>query len=157
MAGSASFTISGDRDVSRKIRAYGTRAEDVSKAWPRVGSYLSRAVRQQFVTEGVRFGKPWKPVKPAYRLWKIRNGLSRKTLVATGAMRQSFVGRPMDIEEYRGNTAVFGSSDPKAVWHHYGTRRDGKRVNPARPILVITNDVAKDVRQILADHITGRN
>lgn len=150
--------MTGDKDVSRKIRAYGKRAENIPpRVWQRVGAYMSRVSRQQFTSEGARLGRKWKPLKPEYRLWKIRSGFNRKILVQTGAMRQGFTGRPMDIEEYHKNSATFGSSNQKAIWHHYGTRRNGEQVNPPRPILVVTPEIAKDVRDILADHVAGRN
>jgi phage gpG-like protein len=147
------FRINGINQVKGRFNGMSMRAKDVSRAWPHVGSYLSRAMMRQFVTEGKYLGRPWKPLQPDYRLWKIRNGYSRKILVQTGQMRKTFTSRPMDIEQYRGNRARFGSSDQKAVWHHYGTRRNGKRVNPPRKILVVNKRIRRDVRDILAKYI----
>lgn len=138
---------------SKQLQSLGARARDVSPAWPKVGAYLSSAVRKQFVSEGAYFGKPWRPLRPEYRRWKIRQGLNRKILVATGAMRKEFTGRPMDLEDYGPKSATFGSNNPRALWHHYGTRHNGKRVNPPRPILVTTQQVRSDVKQILHDWI----
>lgn len=152
----ARVTVKGDAQVARRFRTLAKNAEDVSPAWPRVGAYLSRTINQQFVTEGKRLGTPWRPVKPAYRLWKIRSGFSRKTLRQTGKMMKTFTGRPMDIEHYEGNSATFGSSDIKATWHHHGTRRNGERVNPPRPIFKTTPDVKRDVRDILLKQIMKR-
>lgn len=151
------ITVKGTRGIKQRIRGIQVRASNPQKAWPSVGAYLSRVANKQFTTEGAYLGKPWQPLKPAYRLWKIRNGYSRKILVQTGVMKRSFTGRPMDIEEYRGNSAVFGSSNQKAVWHHHGTRRNGKRVNPPRPILYVTPEVRSDIRDILAKHVVGRS
>jgi phage gpG-like protein len=148
------MTIRGDKQVKRRLEELGDRARSVEKAWPSVGSYLSRQVNQQFVTEGARFGKKWRPLKPEYRLWKMRHGFSRKILVKTGQLRREFTGRPMDIEEYKGNSATFGSSSDVAGWQHRGTFRNGKRVIPPRPILVVTKDIRVDVKRILLRYIT---
>lgn len=104
--------------VQARISGMSARAENAEAVWPRVGSYLSRQINRQFVTEGAHFGRPWKPLQPSYRLWKIRHGYSRKILVQTGQMRESFTKRPMSIEIYRKDSATFGSSNPKAGWHH---------------------------------------
>lgn len=142
------------REVAVDIKVIRGRAEDVSRVWPSVGQYLSREVRKQFVTEGAHFGTPWKPLKPAYRLWKIRNGFSRKILRRTGELLQSFTGRPMDIERYQRQEARFGSDLDKARWHNFGTKRNGKRVNPPRPILKVTPAVRREVKNIVQDWIT---
>ena len=147
------MTIKGDASVSRRFRGIADNAQDVTAAWPRVGSYLSRTVARQFATNGAHLNTPWKPLKPEYRLRKMREGFGRRTLVRTGAMKRTFVGRPMDIEEYGPKSARFGSNDIKAVWQHYGTHRNGKRAIPPRKILVITRDVRRDVKDIVKDHI----
>lgn len=149
----ASMTVSGDRAVSKRFKNIAKRASDVSPAWRGVGGYLSRMVAQQFASEGSRLGTPWRPLKPEYRLWKMQNGYSRKILVQTGRMKQSFTGRPMDIERYGPSDAVFGSNDMKAVWHHFGTHKDGKQVNPARPILVVTPEIRREVSQRVIKYI----
>lgn len=147
------MTIRGDKAASRRLDDVAHRARNIERAWPAVGSYISKQVNQQFVTQGSRFGTPWKPLKPEYRLWKIRNGFSRLTLVKTGLLKKSFTGRPMDIEEYRGNSATFGSNFDTAVWQQKGTHRNGKRVIPPRPILVATKDMRLEVKRILQRYI----
>lgn len=152
------ITIEGDADtLTRKLGNMRRRVQNPTRAWRSVGRFLSMQVNRQFVTEGAHFGRKWKPLKPAYRLWKIRNGYGRKILVQTGEMKRSFTGRPMAIEEYMGNTAVFGSDNIKAIWHHNGTHRNGKQVNPARPILIITREVRDGVRDKLADYVLGKD
>lgn len=151
----ARMTIRGEEGVSRRFRGIADNAEDVSRAWPRVGAYLSREVQRQFQTNGANFGTPWKPLKPEYKLWKLRNGFGNRTLVKSGAMKKTFTGRPMDIEEYGPKSARFGSNDQKAIWQHYGTHRNGKRAIPPRKILVVTRRVRSDVKDIVKDHILG--
>lgn len=71
-------------------------------------------------------------------------------------MRGTFIGRPMNIEEYMGQRARFGSSNQKAIWHHGGTRYRGRQVNPPRPIMRATQPMAHDIAEIVAKYIVGR-
>lgn len=144
------------RAVKMRMKVISKRIQNPTPAWRKVGSYLAAANRKQFATHGAYYGKPWRPLKPDYLQWKIKNGYSRRTLVRTGGMRASFVSRPMDIEQYRGKTAVFGSDHRLAKFHHYGTRKDGKQINPPRPIMVKTRKTVSDVTSIVQAYITGK-
>lgn len=147
----------GDATFRRRLRSIDKKLSNPDTLWPKVGSYLSRTANRQFVTEGQHLlGRRWTALKPSYRLWKIRQGYSRKILVQGGDMRKGLTKRPMDIEEYHGNSAVFGSSNPKVTWHHGGTKRNGKRVNPPRPILVFNQQVRDDIRQIMVQYAVGK-
>lgn len=148
--------VKSGRGVTAKVNGMVRRTQDASAAWPKVGAYLARTTRQQFATKGGRLGTPWQPLKPKYRLWKIKHGFNRNILVMTGDLRNSFVSRPMSIEEYKKTSAVFGSKDKKAVWHQYGTRRNGKRVNPPRVMLKATPEVRAEVKKIITRHIVGK-
>lgn len=149
-------THDGSKVIAKRLRLLAKKVDNPETVWPRVGSYLSKEVNQQFVTEGARFGTPWKPLEPKYRLWKIRHGYMRKILTMGGQMKKSFTGRPMDIEEYKGQSARFGSSNKLAIYHHGGTHKDGKRVNPPRPILIVTPDMSAHIRDILKDYLLGK-
>lgn len=152
-----SMTVStGDlRKIKMRIKAMSKRVQNPEPAWRKMGSYFAAANRRQFSTHGMYYGTPWKPLKPDYLQWKIKNGYSRRTLVKTGSMRVSFTSRPMAIERYYKDSAVFGSNHEIAPFQHYGTFRNGKRAIPPRPIMVKTRKVVRDVKQIMQDYITG--
>lgn len=154
---SKNFVVINNAEITkRRLRAMGRRIDNPEPAWPRVGRFLSMVVRRQFSTKGAYLKTPWDPLKPEYMLWKVMNGYPRQTLVMDGSLRSSFVGRPMDVEVYMGKSAVFGSSSDLAVWHQKGTYRDGKRVNPPRPMLFVNRHVAEEVTDILRRYIRGR-
>lgn len=147
-------TIRGDAGkVKRRLGTFERRADNIRAVWPRVGRYMSSVTRRQFTTAGTFLKTPWKPLKPEYKLWKVRNGYSRAILIKTGEMRSSFTSRPMDIEEYHSDHAIFGSSNPLAVYHQYGTRRNGRKILPARKILVTNKMVRSEIRDIIAKYI----
>ena len=147
----------GAPNFERHIRNIERRVKNPTPMWRKVGSYWSSAVRRNFATEGAYMGHPWRPLKPDYAIWKVRHGYGGKILVQSGAMRASFTSRPMSVERYNGQSAVFGSSDQKAIWHHYGTHRGGKQVNPPRPIMVVNAKTRGDVRQIMKAYVLGKN
>lgn len=154
---SKSFVVVNKAEITkRRLRAMGHRIENPEPAWPRVGKMLSQAVRQQFITRGSYLGTPWKPLKPDYLLWKVMNGFPWQTLVMRGDLRNSFTDRPMSVESYLGKSAVFGSDDRKVVWHQFGTFRNGKRVNPARPMLVVNQMIRDETTDIVRRYIRGR-
>lgn len=145
--------IRGDRDAARRLRAVGARAKNVEEAWPNVGNMLATRISRQFLTEGAYFGTKWRKLKPATIVEKRRQGWPTKTLQRTGELKKSFTGRPMNIEEYFPQSARFGSSLDKAVWHQRGTYRNGKRVNPPRKMIVITAEVRRETKDILRRYI----
>lgn len=141
------------RKVSNRIKDLSKRSRDVSPVWPKVGSYLSHANRKQFTSRGAYYDTPWKPLKPEYRRWKLRSGYGRRTLVLTGAMKASFTTRPMSIERYYKKSAVFGSTSELAIFHQYGTRRNGKPAIPARPIMKTTPKVRKTINSMIEYYV----
>lgn len=142
----------------RKLNGYKRRTSIPTPAWRKVGALISREVRLQFATRGGNFGTPWKPLTPEYAARKKAMGFPRQILVMSGKMRNSFTQRPMDIERYQGQRAVFGSNERKVAWHQYGTRRNGKRVNPPRPMLKLTPVLRRKIVKAVESYIvSGRS
>lgn len=149
--------VRGRREAKAVIAKMRHRMNHPDPMWPRVGRIISSNTRRQFSTRGAHFGTPWQPLKPEYLAWKLSRGYPRQILVMTGEMRGTVTGRPLDVEEYLGQKAIFGTSNQLAIWHHGGTRRNGKRVNPPRPILKATPGMADEIASVVADYITSRN
>lgn len=141
------------KEAARGLRGMGRRAVDISPVWPKVGAYLSRQTRIQFATRGARSGDKWKPLAPRTIQDKLRGGWPMAPLVRTHELKQSFVGRPMNVEVYYKNTAQFGSDLDKARWQHFGTFRHGRRHIPPRKIVVFTTADKAAIRQMIVDFI----
>lgn len=150
--------IDVDRNALRRAKQHvkrtAERAANPAPVWPSVGTYLSHANWKQFTSRGAYYGTPWKPLKPNYYRWKLKSGHGRTMLVLTGKMRTSFTARPMAIEVYSRHHAVFGSDDRLAIFHQFGTRRNGKRAIPARPMMVVTPKVRDDIADIIEQYVT---
>lgn len=147
------IVVIGEGRVISLFRGMRRRANNPEAAWEEVGEMLSDAVENQFRSDGAWFGTPWAPLTPAYLARKLSRGYPRDILIASGEMKRTFTGRPMEVETYRGKTATYGSNNQKAKWHHGGTRRNGRQVNPPRPILKATSREARAAARILAKHI----
>ena len=144
-----SATIEGSELVDRLMAQMADRTGDVSPIWPKVGDVVVDNMARQFDTEGAHFlGRQWSPLKPEYLAWKIRKGLDPRRLHATGDMRRSFTTRPMDVEEFYPDYAVFRSNDAKAPFHQSGTRN-----MPARRIFAMTEDFSDEITQVVARYI----
>lgn len=141
--------ITGDRRVMTLLRQMADRTRSVEPAWPRVGDVFAENMAMQFDTEGAHLGgRPWAPLSPKYLAWKVKRGLDPRRLHATRQMMLSLTSRPMAVEQYFGNRAVFGTDDEKAHWHQNGTS-----MMPRRQIIRVTDDLADDVNSVLARYI----
>jgi len=99
------------RVASRKLQ----RAADAIKVTPMlevIGQGLVRFSRRLFETRGAEVGG-WKPLSPNTVAAKGSN----RPLFVTGELRDS-----MTYKVIPGARVQVGSDDPKAVWHHFGTR-----------------------------------
>lgn len=151
---SLSVSAKGGQRTKRKLRGMEARAKNLSPVWPKVGSLIANMNRLQWATDGAYYGTPWQPLSPDYLQWKVSNGYSGSLLVMTGGMRASFTSRPMRIEQYRGNSAVFGSDYWLAKFHHYGTFRNGKRAIPPRKLMVASERMQSGVAAVIAQYVT---
>ena len=135
---------------SKKLHRIAVRSENLSPVFWKVRPYLESEVAKQFATEGAHFGTPWEPLKPATKREKALAGFGgKKILVRTGALRSSF----LNIYEVSARRLEFGSDDEKALWHQKGTHRDGKRVNPPRPMLKATEAIENHIADEIKDYL----
>lgn len=152
---SIKMETTGLHSTKTRVKSMSNRAKDLRPVWPKVGSYLSQSNRKQFTSKGAYYGKPWKPLEPEYALWKLRHGYGRRMLVQRGDMKLSFTSRPMSVERYYKQSAVFGSNNRLAVFHQYGTRRNGRRAIPARPMMKATRKVKKDIGHMIGTYVAN--
>lgn len=148
-------TVEGGRRLPKELRRMARRADNLIVVWPRVGRYLSRTARRQFTTKGAHLGTPWEPLKPEYARRKRLQGYGNRPLVLTGKMRDEFIQRPMKVERYEPQRAEFGSDSNIAVWQHGGTKRQGRKHIPARPILKQTPEVTQELNNVIYDYIVA--
>lgn len=140
--------------VAREIRAMGHRVDDISPVGPRIGALLSSAVRRQFTTKGAYLGTPWRALSARTIADKVAKGLPAPSpLVRSGALKVSFIGRPMRIEKYGKDSLTYGSDLKRAMWQQKGTHRNGKRHIPPRVMLKIGREQRSQISDIIEKYV----
>lgn len=150
---SVTMTVNGGKATIAKLQAMKGRTKRVDPAWKEVGSHIAKQIRDQFRTRGATFGTPWKPLAPSTVKEKKRKGYPRQPLVRTGAMKRGLVSRPLNVERYQGQMATFGTNSKIALFQHGGTKRNGRKHIPARPIMKMTPKLRREIKAILKKHI----
>lgn len=130
------MTLQGSVDwknADHALENFEASLADNSEALAAVADDLREMIAEQFATEGRAGGTPWAPLAPSTlrRSRRPRSGI----LVSTGALLGSLrdLGAPGHVEEMSGQTLLFGSRLPYAIFHQTGTGSGfGKLQSPAR-------------------------
>lgn len=125
------------------------RAGDLRPAWERWGDDVADALRDQFHTEGARFGEAWAALSPRYAAWKTLHFPGKTVLRRTDRLYASLTHRPFAVERVHADSAEFGTDVPYAIFHQRGTR-----FMPARPIISDDSELIDKARRLVARHIT---
>ena len=108
------FQIEVDTTGARdKLAKVGQRFDE-KKYLNLIGVALLHWVDQNFRKEGME--NRWTPLRPNTIAARRKGGRGAKILQDTGRLKMSFV------DTYGNNWVQVGSNDPRAEWHHRGTR-----------------------------------
>jgi hypothetical protein len=117
--------------AKRKLAAMRQRAQNVQPAWNAFLDWFTDGNREQFGTQGKRWGTPWRELKPATVKQKRSEGWTGDILVRDSLLLRSVSDRPMGFERIGPHDMTAGTRLRYAVYQHYGARRAGI---PARPL-----------------------
>lgn len=117
--------------AKRKLEAMRERAQNVQPAWNAFVDWFAHGNRQQFGTQGKRWGTPWRELKPATVAQKRSAGYTGDILVRDSTLLRSVADRPMGLERIGPHDMEVGTTVRYAAFHHYGAPRAGI---PARPL-----------------------
>ena len=106
------------KNFKKYMKEYKIAATDFTKPFTDFGKYLKDETKSQIKAEQSPTGTPWLPLAPATILQKR----TRLKLRETYKMTRSLFYKVSKIE------LEFGISDPKYVYHHYGTKKMPARV-----------------------------
>lgn len=114
----------------------------------------TRAVAMNFRTGG--HGQ-WAPPKPS----TLKQRKVKKTppaLTDTGVLQGAFAspGAPFSVGELTPHGFVRGTDAPDAAAHQFGRKRGGKRVEPARPFAILSDQEEREIVDIIAADVRGR-
>jgi hypothetical protein len=132
--GTVTFTFKGSRaELAARLRGLpkalagrGSASRRAAEEALAAGAGEAEAVLREAFLARARGGADgsglrWPALRPETLARKGARGLPRLALVATGALLASFHAAVRPLRSRPGLIA-FGSADPKAAWHHKGTR-----------------------------------
>ncbi len=121
-----------DADARRRIRILSAALNDLRPFWPIVARLVRGWWKLQFETEGEFAGQRWRPLSPAYAVWKARHHPGRGILEATGQLKQA-ASRPQRFQTPTTLTMTIDDAGPAhgpvLQYHQFG---DGV---PQRPLV----------------------
>ena len=151
--------------VKKYIEGAKERLEDLRPVWEAAHVWFMEQEGRQFTTQGKYLtGQKWEKLSDDYAARKKAAGKPELggvgILYRDGDMFRSLTRSkdPNHIAIMKEDHAIFGTSDPKAEWHHSGreTRKRGGRL-PERPIVLVGDAMRKFVNRAFVTWFrTGR-
>lgn len=126
--------VLGEDIISRDLSRISDNMGDLRPAFLQMFTLLEESEKRQFDSQGSYGSGGWAPLSPVTLQRKAALGLPSDILVATGAMRDSLIdgGSAGAVRHMTQTRAVFGTADPKAIFHQMGTERMPRR-RPVQP------------------------
>ena len=117
--------------AKEEIRAMRQRAGNLIPAWNVFLNWFADGNRQQFGSQGKRWGTPWRELKPQSVAAKRRDGWMGDILVRESILLRSVADRPLQLERLGPHDMSAGTAVRHAAAHHFGSPRAGI---PRRPL-----------------------
>ncbi len=151
-----SFTMVGQKELSRTFETLGEAVRDMKDAWVGVvEQVLIPMAKEQFATEGVRVGQ-WKPLNKEYAEWKARKGFIPRILQRTGLMKESLErsgpGKGMGVFRADEQGMEYGTSVPYAIIHQTGSKKVANHP-PQRRILIFWKEDWQKTMRVVRKHV----
>lgn len=146
------FTVHGDKQLSRSLSRFGEGAKDMRPAFRLIAKSFRAIEKKQFDSGGSYGSGGWAPLSLSYAEWKELNFPGMGLLQRTGALMASLVGKTDDsIEEIEKLTMSIGTKLNYALYHQLGTP-----TMPARPIIELTEDDKRGWMKIIHRSLVGK-
>lgn len=134
--------VVGARTAAFHLRTVSAQLLDLSHAFEEIGSFYRGQIRTQFASRGALIGVsgPWEPL--AYETTYYKKEHKGQPLVYSGELLNSWTNRmdPYNVTDIAPQKAQFGTSNPLAHFHQFGTSgKDEKRHIPPRPVVMGNN------------------
>lgn len=142
-----SWSIEGDKQLSRVLNNVSNAAQDVRKPLRQSATMLKRLFEGEvFKTEGSAIGRRWERLSPATVARKARSGAAfpTKPLVDTGRMQKSF------YTSVHSDYAVIGNNQDYFKYHQSNKPR--KKL-PRRVMMRIDNERKVEIVRFFQKHL----
>lgn len=121
------WTIEGERQLSRRISKIGDEIKDWTNAFKEAGQTIKDVFANEvFSSEGAVIGESWPALKPQYLAAKRKQGYTGGILVKTSLMKNSF------RYEYDKHSAIIWNS---ADYFKYHQSKGARRRLPRRVMM----------------------
>ena len=143
MSVSISFSITGDKQLARKLSSIGSKLDDFSSPLQKAKNLMLEGIEKQHSSSGSEFGNSFSALSPRYSAIKAKRWGNQPILTASGKMRKGYsssVGRTQ---------AVIWNKVSYFQFHHTGTDK-----MPKRKVFVISPKYQKDIVKIFEDYIS---
>lgn len=135
------YQVYGEESVSAELLRFGDRIEDPAGAWRAIADELREIGTERFDVEG----PGWEKLAESTVAQKAREGKVPEILHRELDLMASLSEPGGDnIEIIKGDELIFGTSDPKAVFH-----QEGRGNNPVRRVLDIGADERRRATRIM--------
>lgn len=149
-------TVTGHDKAAAILGAVLRPMREMRPLWQAIRPVLEQAAVARFGSQGSSDGAPWAPLSPAYARRKAMTHPGRGILQRDGSLRDSLLmmNGPGHVYRETATDMVWGTVDPKAAHHQYGTSR-----MPAREVIRVTpadeRAIEVAVERVFADAARG--
>lgn len=144
MALQLSWTIEGQKQLSRKLFILAENVKDWTPAFKAVAQQLRQTFETDvFQTRGSAIDEHWAPLSPGYAAWKARNYPGKGILERTGAMRGGF------RSEWKGDMARVWNG---VKYFKYHQSKESRGRLPRRVMLKLANPQRELIVKIFHTH-----
>lgn len=152
------FAFNPDKPFFDRVFTRFTRGlSDLSPAFREIATAFYEGERRQFETSGSYAGHQWAPLSSAYAVWKAAHYPNKGILYRTdqlfhAAIGDQSAGAHLDIRPMQMVIGIDAQSDvaARARFHQTGTRK-----MPARPWLVVTEDMKRSWTRAIARRLVS--
>jgi len=146
--GNAIIVDFDSRIADARLRSLVSKTKDLSEVFRDFAKVYRKFQIELFRSGGADAGG-WKPLAPATIARKRKMGYPLDILIQTKTLMRSLTTKTSyTVEDIRPREMTIGSSVPYGQYHQTSTKR-----MPARPLIVVTDDLRRDWVKLLAKHV----
>lgn len=146
MAFQISFTIQGEKQLSRRLEIMTDGIKDFSDPFKKTAEYLVDAFKQSFDYQGSNIGVAWPPLKDSTLKQKAKNYPGAPMLVRTGAMKGAFQ------QSYSTDYAKVWNSVMGDYFKYHQSNEPRSKI-PRRQMMALNDNIKENIVKFFHEYI----
>jgi len=139
-------SLEGGAELNQLLTRLGAKLDDLSPAFDGMGEYLKRSHIDRWERSEEPDGSEWADLKPETWAKKKNPRKLREDNIMLGVRNTTYNADT--------NQLVFGMTDEKAPWHHFGTQnKEGETIVPQRILLGLSDADIVELNADLVDYL----